>query len=215
MPRGPGPRAGLTPTRRARAARASQRPGPLRSHGACRERKTNGPRRGWSAKARAPENPLLGLTPPHIQTWTSGRRSGSATSQGSGFRCCLRHLRASLRPRRPADAGALPAPASGGSGLALGSAEGGGACPVQLRLVDPRPKLIFCCVSGMCLIRPDLAPCGPFSYPFFTEERQEIFRDVSEVKQPIESPVISQTLFWEIGLMSEKHKNTDRLGFTS
>lgn len=67
----------------------------------------------------------------------------------------------------------------------------------------------------MCLIRPDLALCGPFSYPFFTEERQDNFRYVSEVKQPIESPVISQTRFWEIGLMSEKHKNTEPLGFTS
>ena len=114
-PRGPGPRAGLTPTRRARAARASQRPGPLRSHGACSERKANSPRRGGSAEARAPNNPLRDPAPPSTQTWTGGRRSGSAASQGSGFRCCLRHLRASLHPRRPADAAALPAPPWSGS----------------------------------------------------------------------------------------------------
>lgn len=35
--------------------------------------------------------------PQRIQTWTCGRCSRSAASQGSGFRCCLRHLRASLR----------------------------------------------------------------------------------------------------------------------
>lgn len=72
-----------------------------------------------SAKTRVPKSPVPGPARPGPasyteQTWTSGRRSGSAASPGSGFRCCLRHLRASLRPRRPAVEAALPAPASRG-----------------------------------------------------------------------------------------------------
>lgn len=32
--------------------------------------------------------------------------------------------------------------------------------------------------------------CGAFPYPHFSEEREENFRDVSKVKQPIEPPIM-------------------------
>lgn len=60
-------------------------------------------------------------------------------------------------------------------------------------------------ISEPPLLRSDLALCGTFSYPLFSEEREENFRDLSKVKQPIVPLIFSQTLFRE---MSEKHKNT-------
>lgn len=49
-------------------------------------------------QARKPHRSPPQRAPPNTQTWTCGRRSGSAASQGSGFRCYLRHLRASHSP---------------------------------------------------------------------------------------------------------------------
>lgn len=95
-----------------------------------------------------------------------------------------------------------------GSGRAGKSAEGGEHAHYNLDLWSLVLNLFPCCVSEMSLVRSVLALCGTFSYPLLTEEREENFKDVSKVKQPIEPPIISQKLFWEIGLMSQKHKNT-------
>lgn len=85
-----------------------------------RKRQTAGGAAGQQRRGRLKTPPHPGPASYTEQTWTSGRRSPSATSKGSGFRCCLRHLRASLRRRRPADAAALPAPASRGKREGLG-----------------------------------------------------------------------------------------------